>query len=58
MGLSHKADGMQQLLLEQALQIVNDCACPFGCPSCAGPMGEIGHNGKKTARELLTELVK
>jgi len=49
---------MQQLLLEQALQIVNDCSCPFGCPSCAGPMGEIGTNGKRTAWELLMALVK
>ena len=55
-GLSHKAYGMQQLLLEQALQIVSDCECPFGCPSCAGPMGEIGMTGKKTARELLAAL--
>ena len=57
-GLSHKAYGMQQLLLEQALQIVSDCSCPFGCPSCAGPMGEIGHNGKRTAWELLNALAR
>jgi DEAD/DEAH box helicase domain-containing protein len=49
---------MQQLLLEQALQIVADCTCPFGCPSCAGPMGEIGTNGKRTAYELLKELTR
>ena len=55
-GLSHKAYGMQELLLEQALQIVNDCPCGFGCPSCAGPMGEIGMTGKRTAWELLTAL--
>ncbi|MGN0795215.1 MAG: DEAD/DEAH box helicase [Aristaeellaceae bacterium] len=57
-GLSHKAYGMQGLLLEQALQIVTDCPCEAGCPNCAGPMGEIGMNGKKTARELLQELTR
>ena len=55
-GLSHKAYGMQSLLLEQALQIVSDCPCGFGCPSCAGPMGEIGMTGKRTAWEILTAL--
>ena len=48
----------RQLLLEQALQIVTDCSCPFGCPSCAGPMGEIGMTGKRTAYELLRELTR
>ena len=57
-GLSHKAYGMQSLLLEQALQIVTDCPCGAGCPSCAGPVGEIGMNGKKTAWELLTALTR
>ncbi len=55
-GLAHKAYGMQNLLLEQALQIVTDCPCGFGCPSCAGPMGEIGMTGKKTAMEILQAL--
>ncbi len=55
-GLAHKAFGMQQMLLDEALQIVQDCECPFGCPSCAGPMGEIGTTGKRTAIELLKAL--
>ncbi len=55
-GLAHKAYGMQQMLLDEALQIVQDCECPFGCPSCAGPMGEIGTTGKKTAQALLRAL--
>ena len=57
-GLAHKAYGMQKLLLEKALQIVTDCACAQGCPSCAGPVGEIGTDGKHTAIVLLKELIR
>ena len=57
-GLAHKAYGMQKLLLEKALQIVTDCACTQGCPSCAGPVGEIGTDGKQTAIALLKELIR
>ena len=56
-GLAAKAYGMQRLLLEKALQIVSDCPCPQGCPSCAGPVGEIGTDGKATAKMLLKELI-
>lgn len=56
-GLAAKAYSMQNLLLEKALQIVSDCPCPQGCPSCAGPVGEIGTDGKATAKMLLKELI-
>ena len=55
-GLSHKAYGMQRLLLDNALQIVETCSCSYGCPSCAGPVGEIGENGKQTAIAILKGL--
>ena len=56
-GLAAKAYGMQNLLLEKALQIVSDCPCEQGCPSCAGPVGEIGTDGKATSKQLLKEMV-
>ena len=56
-GLAAKAYGMQRLLLEKALQIVSDCPCEQGCPSCAGPVGEIGTDGKSTSTLLLKELI-
>ena len=56
-GLAAKAYSMQNLLLEKALQIVMDCPCPQGCPSCAGPVGEIGTDGKATAKALLKEMI-
>ena len=55
-GLAQKAYSMQELLLEKALQIVSDCPCEYGCPSCAGPVGEIGEEGKAMAKRLLRTL--
>ncbi len=57
-GLAHKAFGMRDLLLRKALQVAEDCPCEYGCPSCVGPVGEIGENGKRTAMRLLRELTK
>ncbi len=57
-GLAQKAYSMRDLLLRRALQIVSDCGCPSGCPSCVGPVGEVGEDGKKTARALLEELTR
>ena len=56
--LSQKAFGMKELLLSKALQVAEDCPCEYGCPSCAGPVGEIGEDGKRTAVRLLKELLK
>lgn len=56
-GLSQKAYGMQELLLDRALDIVESCPCEYGCPSCAGPVGEIGEHGKSTAAYILRHLL-
>lgn len=56
-GLAHKAFAMRDMLLEKALQIAADCTCSQGCPSCTGPVGEIGENGKRTALAILKELM-
>ncbi|NLO84998.1 MAG: DEAD/DEAH box helicase [Clostridiales bacterium] len=56
-GLSEKAFQMQSLLLEHALQILNSCGCENGCPSCTGPVGEIGDYGKHNASIILKELL-
>ena len=57
-GLSHKAYSMRNLLLQKALQVAEDCPCEYGCPSCVGPVGEVGEDGKRTAIRLLKELTK
>ena len=57
-GLSRKAFGMREVLLQKALQVAADCPCEYGCPSCVGPVGEIGEDGKKTAIRILRELTR
>ena len=57
-GLAHKAYGMRETLLDRALQVALDCPCELGCPSCVGPIGEVGEDGKQTAIALLKELTK
>ena len=56
-GLSEKAYQMQELLLEHALKVAQGCHCECGCPSCVGPVIEIGERGKNDACELLKELL-
>ena len=33
------------------------CACEAGCPSCVGPIGEVGERGKEAALRVLEALV-
>ncbi len=56
-GLAQKAYNMQEILLDRALDIVESCPCEYGCPSCAGPVGEIGEEGKRVAAFILRELL-
>ena len=56
-GLSEKAYEMQELLMEHALTILNECPCENGCPSCVGPQAEVGERGKEYARRILKELI-
>ena len=57
-GLAEKAFRMRKILLDHALMLLKDCACPQGCPSCVGPVGEVGLRGKKMARALLEDLIR
>ena len=44
-------------LLKQTAELLAGCACEAGCPSCAGPIGEIGERGKEAAARILAELM-
>jgi DEAD/DEAH box helicase domain-containing protein len=37
--------------------LLRGCPCDSGCPSCVGPAGEIGENGKHSAARILAELL-
>ena len=56
-GLAQKAYSMQRLLLEKCLEIVTGCTCSQGCPSCVGPIGEVGLDGKETAIRILRDML-
>ena len=42
---------------DRALELVSECLCMDGCPSCVGPGGENGYGGKQEALEILKELI-
>ena len=43
-------------LLRRGLETLETCACRDGCPSCVGPVNEVGRKAKNTARALLSAL--
>ena len=55
-GFSEKLFEMHDELIARALELVSECACADGCPSCVGPGGENGYGGKAEALEILKEL--
>ncbi len=55
-GFSEKLFEMHDELIARALELVRDCPCADGCPSCVGPGGENGYGGKQEALEILREL--
>ena len=56
-GLAEKAFRMRRTLLQHCLLLVQDCICPQGCPSCVGPVGEVGKDGKEMAKRLLEQML-
>jgi DEAD/DEAH box helicase domain-containing protein len=44
-------------LLEGASKLLRSCTCESGCPSCVGPIGEVGERGKEIAGRILAELL-
>jgi DEAD/DEAH box helicase domain-containing protein len=55
-GFSEKLFDMHDELMRRALELVSECPCADGCPSCVGPGGENGVGGKQEALEILKEL--
>ncbi|HJR82004.1 MAG TPA: DEAD/DEAH box helicase [Anaerolineales bacterium] len=55
-GFSQKLFEIHDELMARALELVSECSCADGCPSCVGPGGENGFGGKQEALEILREL--
>jgi DEAD/DEAH box helicase domain-containing protein len=56
-GLSAPLYKMCRRLLEGASELLAGCPCEAGCPSCVGPVGEVGDRGKEAAGRILAELL-
>ena len=52
-GFSQKLFELHDELIQRALELVQECECKDGCPSCVGPGGENGSGAKKETLELL-----
>jgi DEAD/DEAH box helicase domain-containing protein len=52
-GMSGRLFDLQQPVLRAAHQLVLECACEQGCPSCVGPVLQVGPTGKQVALRLL-----
>ena len=55
-GFSAPLFDVQDRLLEASADLIASCDCERGCPSCVGPIGEIGPQGKRVALDLLERL--
>jgi DEAD/DEAH box helicase domain-containing protein len=56
-GQSRPLFEMRAQLLCGAADLIRACPCESGCPSCVGPLGEIGERGKPAALRMLTSLL-
>ena len=48
---------MCERLLKGTSQLLDQCPCESGCPSCVGPTGEVGEQGKIIAKRIVTALL-
>jgi DEAD/DEAH box helicase domain-containing protein len=46
---------LHKQLVKSALELVSECPCTDGCPSCVGPGGENGMGGKRETLEILKQ---
>ncbi len=52
-GFSEKLYDMEDQLLKAARQVIMECDCEDGCPSCVGPYEEVGHGSKTFALKII-----
>jgi DEAD/DEAH box helicase domain-containing protein len=55
-GLSAPLFRLAPRLLQHTAELLRACACDAGCPSCVGPVGEVGERGKEVALRILLAL--
>ena len=55
-GFSEPLFSMHDELLSRTRELIGECPCASGCPSCVGPEGATGPHTKKVAQDLLGRL--
>jgi DEAD/DEAH box helicase domain-containing protein len=55
-GLAEKLFELLPPLVARARETLAACACRAGCPSCVGPVNEVGRRAKPLAAALLERL--
>jgi DEAD/DEAH box helicase domain-containing protein len=56
-GFSERLFELHAEMMNRASELVRQCACPDGCPSCVGPGGENGAGGKAASLAILDALL-
>ncbi len=56
-GLSEPLYRLHDRLLAESRALIGACPCREGCPSCVGPVGEVGSRGKEVALVLLDTIL-
>jgi len=56
-GFSEKMFEIRKKLLQAAFELIQSCSCEKGCPSCVGPIDEVGIKGKESALIILQEVL-
>ncbi|GAH89840.1 unnamed protein product, partial [marine sediment metagenome] len=54
-GFSEKMFELRRSLLQAAQELILSCGCEKGCPSCVGPIDEVGIKGKESTLLILKE---
>jgi len=55
-GFSGPLYDLHPRLVHEAKTLIESCPCHDGCPSCVGPVGEVGLRGKDVALAILERL--
>lgn len=56
-GFSQQLFDSHEDILKQTRELIGNCRCDSGCPSCVGPAKEVGEKSKEVSMKILNQLV-